>query len=133
MIYDHAVHTTANIALIQVATELVHVYIKQHRWHNSTPSYGIRHSKELAELVTPTYTKCLLTIRGYEKTDQSNINITFNKVLKETPVINAIECFWSIKNISIYWTRALITVFRYLHQSVHTPVCTMFIFKYKLI
>ena len=93
MIYDDAIHTTTNITLIQVATELVHVYIKQHRWHNSTLYYTIRHSKELGELVTPTSTKCSLTIPECGKTDQSNINITFNKFLKETPMINKIKCF----------------------------------------
>jgi len=53
MIYDHAIHTTTNITLFQFETELVHVYIKQYRWYNSTLSYTIK------ELVTPTYTKCL--------------------------------------------------------------------------
>jgi len=83
MIYDRAIHTTTNITLIQVAF----MYIL-----NNT-GYTIRHSKEFVESVTPRYTNCLLTIPEYEKTDQSNIIIMFNKFLKETPMINTIKCF----------------------------------------
>jgi len=93
MKYDHAIHTTTNIIMVQVAAEFFYVYIKQYRWHIIPPCLTQLDTVKNWEIGYTTVHKFVLTIPEYEKTDQSNINITFNKFLKETPMINTINCF----------------------------------------